>query len=194
MKNADGNGDRCLDFDEWRNELKTRGYADCEIEAVFARYDLDGSRTLTQDELIRMQNELENEKDAINNEIKKTTGEDPSEGDMVRGGIPVADFLGLARRVDKMESSISSIVNKIDTVLARLEMMEKTKFKRREAMTKILDQISESEGQTEEQRREQMEQLVRQELDRWDSDLSDPSTGSQTLARPASGVRQRKEF
>lgn len=41
-----------------------------------------------------------------------------------------------------MESSIGSIVSKIDTVLVKLEGMEKAKLKRREAMTELLDSIA----------------------------------------------------
>ena len=52
------------------------------------------------------------------------------------------DFLELTQRVDNMELSIGSIVNKIDTVLMKLENMEKSKAKRREAMAKILEIVS----------------------------------------------------
>lgn len=41
-----------------------------------------------------------------------------------------------------MEHSIGSIVSKIDTVLVKLEGMEKAKLKRREAMTQLLDSIA----------------------------------------------------
>ena len=49
------------------------------------------------------------------------------------------EFTQLSRRVDRMEHSIGSIVSKIDTVLVKLEGMEKAKLKRREAMTQLLD-------------------------------------------------------
>lgn len=42
-----------------------------------------------------------------------------------------------------MEHSIGSIVSKIDAVLLKLEAMDKAKIKRREAMTKLLDSITE---------------------------------------------------
>lgn len=35
-----------------------RGYADGEIEAVFAKYDIDGDRVLGEDEQKRMQTDL----------------------------------------------------------------------------------------------------------------------------------------
>ena len=53
-----------------------------------------------------------------------------------------SEFTQLSRRVDRMEHSIGSIVSKIDTVLVKLEGMEKAKLKRREAMTQLLDSIA----------------------------------------------------
>jgi len=42
-----------------------------------------------------------------------------------------------------MEHAIGGIVGKIDTVLVKLEGMERAKLKRREAMTQLLDNIAE---------------------------------------------------
>jgi len=39
-----------------------RGYAEAEIEAVFAKYDLDGDRALDEDELRKMQSDLEGQR------------------------------------------------------------------------------------------------------------------------------------
>lgn len=39
-----------------------RGYAEAEIEAVFAKYDLDGDRALDEDELRKMQADLEGQR------------------------------------------------------------------------------------------------------------------------------------
>jgi len=103
--------------------------------------------------------------------------------------------------VDRMEHSIGSIVSKIDAVLVKLEAMERAKLKRRETMGKLLDSITEEQqakragktiddlrpasadsyyedederqGHTEDTgKREQMERLVREELERWDSEAS----------------------
>lgn len=49
----------------------------------------------------------------------------------------------LARRVDRMEHSIGSIVSKIDAVLIKLDTMERAKTRRRETMSKLLDSIIE---------------------------------------------------
>ena len=89
----------------------------------------------------------------------------------------------MSRRVDRVEHSIGSIVSKIDAVLLKLEAMDKAKIKRRETMTKLLDGISEQGNHGgDENRREQMEKLVRGELERWDSDISlkHRSAGSKT--------------
>ena len=58
------------------------------------------------------------------------------------GGASSEEFILLQRRVDRMENSIGSIVTKIDSVLVKLEAMERAKAKRRETMSKLLDSIS----------------------------------------------------
>ena len=42
--------------------ISSRGYADTEIEAVFAKYDLDGDRVLDEEEQKKMQADLEGQK------------------------------------------------------------------------------------------------------------------------------------
>ncbi|CAH1795418.1 unnamed protein product [Owenia fusiformis] len=200
---ADINNDKQLDFDEWRQDLKTRGYAEAEIEAVFAKYDLDGDRILDEGEQRKMQADLEGQKEQLNKEFEEleekaqnkrqdvtrgsrvSFGEDSGEDsdDEESGtkssrsgravnGVSYEEFTVLSRRVDRMEHSIGSIVSKIDAVLVKLEAMEKAKLKRRETMGKILDSITESDGHTDEAKRDQMEKLVREELERWDSEPS----------------------
>lgn len=101
------------------------------------------------------------------------------------------DFKVLSRRVDRMEHSIGSIVSKIDAVIVKLEAMERAKLKRRETMGKLLDSITQDEktGQGDDQaRRGQMERLVREELERWDSEASIPTSEARRAnARPHSG-------
>ena len=48
-----------MDFCVWSCR---RGHADAEIEAVFAKYDLDGDRILDEDEQRKMQEDLEGQK------------------------------------------------------------------------------------------------------------------------------------
>lgn len=183
---ADINGDKQLDFDEWRNELKNRGYADCEIEAVFAKYDLDGDRILDQSEQLKMQNELDGQKATLNDEIQRERDEADEDEDgrpIVRGGVSNEEFNVLSKRVDRMESSIGNIVGKIDNVLIKLEEMEVTKLKRRETMGKILDSITTDDDLSEERKREKMEDLVRDELSKWEGE------SSRAMSRNESGSR-----
>ncbi|KAK3795236.1 hypothetical protein RRG08_056296 [Elysia crispata] len=198
LQSADINQDQKVDFDEWRQDLKSRGYADCEIEAVFARYDVDGDRVLDAEEQKKMFADLQEQKLALNKEYDDIGGKgrhsssrlSSNEGDSgddsddedsgtkssrtgrTANGVSYEEFTVLSRRVDRMEHSIGSIVSKIDAVLVKLEAMEKAKLKRRETMGKILDSITESDGTSDEMKREQMEKLVREELERWDSETS----------------------
>ena len=55
---ADINNDKRVDFIEWRNSLRAKGYADVEIEALFAKYDLDGDRVLNEEEQQNMMKDL----------------------------------------------------------------------------------------------------------------------------------------
>ena len=52
----------------------------------------------------------------------------------------------VTRRVERMERSVGSIVTKIDAVIVKLEGMEKNKAKKREAMSRILEQMDDGEG------------------------------------------------
>ncbi|GFT15793.1 polycystin-2 [Nephila pilipes] len=153
-----------------------------EIEMLFAKYDVDGNRELDEKEMQQMFADLEGQKlqldDEINNQqsmIASDSSRPPTAAAFGRGngsGVPADEFNVLTRRVDRMEHSIGSIVSKIDAVLVKMEGMEKAKVKRRENMNKILNSISESENLDEKAKRQQMEQLVREELQRWDSDQS----------------------
>jgi len=191
LQTADTNQDNKLDYEEWRAELKARGHADAEIEAVFAKYDIDGDRVLNEIEQSKMQADLEGQKAELNEEIEEVEraktdaskmrskislrdDDDDGSDDGSEGGgrgIPFEEFTVLSRRVDRVEHSIGSIVSKIDAVLLKLEAMDKAKMKRRETMTKLLDSISE-QNQDDDNKRERMEKLVRDELEQWGSDTS----------------------
>jgi polycystin 2 len=66
---ADINCDKRLEFDEWRNEMKSRGYAEEEIEAMFAKYDTNGDRVLDEDEQRALSNDLLQQTDAVVQEM-----------------------------------------------------------------------------------------------------------------------------
>lgn len=52
----------------------SRGHADAEIEAVFAKYDVDGDRVLDEEECKKMQEDLEGQKVLLKNWICKRIG------------------------------------------------------------------------------------------------------------------------
>lgn len=179
LKMADSNHDNKLTFDEVRKTLKAQNFSDMEIEMLFSKYDVDGNRELNEQETKEMMAHLEGQKVLLDQEIQreKTTGNDSGGGGGGGngggdGGVPPEEFNALTRRVDRMEHSIGSIVSKIDAVLVKMEAMEKAKAHRRDNMSKILDTISENEGLDDKSKRQQMEKLVREELQRWDSDAS----------------------
>lgn len=113
-------------------------------------------------------------------------------------------FFSLSRRVDRMETSVGSIVNKIDAVLIKLEAMEKLKMRHQEEMTRIIDQIHRASffffvsifmhifnskyikiqmDASDGEKREKMEELVKKELERFEQDSGHstrPSTAVKT--------------
>jgi polycystin 2 len=66
---ADLNRDKRLEFDEWRTEMKSRGYAEEEIESIFAKYDLNGDRVLDENEQRALTNDLLRQNNAILREM-----------------------------------------------------------------------------------------------------------------------------
>ncbi|KAM9314133.1 polycystin-2 isoform 2-T2 [Pholidichthys leucotaenia] len=202
-----------LNFDELRQDLKGKGHTDAEIEAIFARYDHDGEQELTEHEHQQMRDDLEKEKDldVERNSLARPSSvrsflrtQDDSEEDddedsghssrrrgSSTGGVSYEEFQVLVRRVDRMEHSIGSIVSKIDAVIVKLEAMERAKLKRRDVLGRLLDGVMEDErmGRDTDVHREQMERLVREELERWESDemasqVSHPQPATPVGPRP----------
>ncbi|KAF2362187.1 EF-hand domain pair [Trinorchestia longiramus] len=176
LKLSDGDGDGHLTFEEIRHNLKKCNFSDMEIEMFFAKYDLDGNRTLEVDEVKMMLRDLEGQRMDLEKQIKheqneETKPERPTSASEVTAtvnGVAHEEFSVLQRRVDRLEHSIGSIVSKIDAVLVKLSTMEKTKTKRRDVMSKILDTITENDSLDEAAKRQQMEKLVREEMSEWD--------------------------
>ncbi|KAM6440101.1 polycystin-2 isoform 2-T2 [Liasis olivaceus] len=183
-----------LNFDELRQNLKGKGRTDAEIEAIFTKYDQDGDQELTELEHQQMRDDLEKERDleldrsSLNRPLsgrsfprslddsEEDDDDDSGHSSRRRGssssGVSYEEFQVLVRRVDRMEHSIGSIVSKIDAVIVKLETMERVKLKRKEVLGRLLDGVTEDErlGCDNEVHRDQMERLVREELDRWESD------------------------
>ncbi|KAG2465855.1 polycystin-2 [Polypterus senegalus] len=203
-----------LNFDELRQDLKGKGHTDAEIEAIFAKYDQDGDQQLTEHEHQQMRDDLEKERDDLDldrsslarpvsgrsfprslEDSEEDDDEDSGHSSRRRGssssGVSYEEFQVLVRRVDRMEHSIGSIVSKIDAVIVKLEAMERAKLKRRDVLTRLLDGVMEDErlGRDNEIHREQMERLVREELERWEADDA-VSQMSQRLGTPMGAVGQ----
>ncbi|XP_070844313.1 polycystin-2 isoform X1 [Chaetodon trifascialis] len=203
-----------LNFDELRQDLKGKGHTDAEIQAIFAKYDHDGDQELTEHEHQQMRDDLEREREDLDLERNSLTRpssgrsfprtQDDSEEDddedsghssrrrgSSSGGVSYEEFQVLVRRVDRMEHSIGSIVSKIDAVIVKLEAMERAKLKRRDVLGRLLDGVMEDErlGRDTDAHREQMERLVREELERWESDdmasqVSHPQVATPVGHRP----------
>jgi polycystin 2 len=73
LSSADVNRDKRLEFDEWRNEMKSRGYAEEEIETMFAKYDTNGDRILDEEEQQALTNDLLQQNEAILREMGQLT-------------------------------------------------------------------------------------------------------------------------
>lgn len=203
-----------LNFDELRQDLKGKGHTDAEIQAIFAKYDHDGDQELTEHEHQQMRDDLEKEREDLDLERNSLTRpssgrsfprtQDDSEEDddedsghssrrrgSSSGGVSYEEFQVLVRRVDRMEHSIGSIVSKIDAVIVKLEAMERAKLKRRDVLGRLLDGVMEDErlGRDTDAHREQTDRLVREELERWESDdmvsqVSHPQTATPSGPRP----------
>ncbi|CAF0732509.1 unnamed protein product [Adineta steineri] len=143
---ADLNRDKRLEFDEWRTEMKSRGYAEEEIEALFSKYDFNGDRVLDENEQRALSNDLLRQNDAIIREMdelntsKKNnmpidTGDDEEEGGDRHGSagskrlqaheVSMEEYNELAKRLDTMESSVGFVLTKIDNVASKLDAYEK---------------------------------------------------------------------
>ncbi|CAF2744244.1 unnamed protein product [Rotaria sp. Silwood2] len=204
LKSADVNKDGVIEFDEWRRNLKARGYTDVEIENVFSRYDTDGDRVLRDNEQRRFKADLAAQENNLDMDIKDlndshvvqqsngqvATGNNDNETDNANR-ITYDEFAILVRRIDRMEYSIGNIVSRIDNVLTKLELLEKGKIKRREALTKILNNISEDDKMSKEMKHERLEKMIRDELEETNLDRQTPTQNltqkTKTPGAPGSG-------
>ncbi|KAJ8336193.1 hypothetical protein SKAU_G00395360 [Synaphobranchus kaupii] len=200
-----------LNFEELRQDLKGKGHTDAEIEAIFSKYDHDGDQELTEHENQQMRDDLEKEREDLDVERSSLPrpasgrsfprSQDDSEEDddedsghsshrrgSSSGGVSYEEFQVLVRRVDRMEHSIGSIVSKMDAVIVKLEAMERAKLKRRDVLGRLLDGVMEDErtGRDSGLHREQMERLVREELERWESDDTVSQVSNKPRPRPSS--------
>ncbi|CAF0976109.1 unnamed protein product [Adineta ricciae] len=141
---ADVNCDKVLDFEEWRTEMKSRGYAEEEIEQMFARYDTNGDRVLDEEEQRMLKQDLTRQNEAIVREMNqlnmtavngrvsvirddvgvRKSSTLPSQ-DSKAQNVTMDDYYDLDRRVDSMETSVTVLLSKIDTVVSKLDACDK---------------------------------------------------------------------
>nr|KAG5714652.1 hypothetical protein BaRGS_000140 [Batillaria attramentaria] len=165
LMTADANKDKKVDYAEWSQDMKSRGYPDHEIEAIFKKYDVDGNGILDADEVKKMTEELKRKIDLLNAELQsgERTEEEEDEDaleeidleERAQGPhVQYEDFVVLSRRVDRLEHSIGSIVAKLDAMLIRLEGMQGVKHKGRVASILEVD-------------KKQMKTAVREDMRNW---------------------------
>ena len=62
--------DNIVDWEEWRTNMKDRGIPDAEIEAMFAKYDLDGDMVLNAEERKKLEADLMKQKERLDKDIE----------------------------------------------------------------------------------------------------------------------------
>jgi len=85
------------------------------------------------------------DEDSDGDDVRRALRVRGSQGGVALGGVAYEEFTVLSRRVDRVEHSIGTIVHKVDSVLLKLEMLDKGKSKRRETITKLLSTVSEED-------------------------------------------------
>ncbi|XP_076348881.1 polycystin-2-like protein 1 isoform X3 [Tachypleus tridentatus] len=168
LKLADQDGNMKLSFDEIQRALKRQNFTNMEIEMLFVKYDRTGNWELDANETKAMLADLEGEKTHFDRLVQREGGY-PSDD---QGEVSIAMLNGLSGRVDKMERCVGTIVAKIDAMIEKMDTMKKAKVKRRDNMNKILATVNESEELNDKFKWQQLEKMLREELQRRDSEAS----------------------
>jgi len=171
---TDGNQHKTIDYDEWRTQLKKRGYADQEITAMFVNHDLDGDGKLDKQEQKRLVDTLQGLADhemveADNNHPDLNESNTRGRGGGGGGGVAPEEFNVMSRRVDRVEQSITTVIVKIDAAITKLENLDRMKMHHRERMANMMAEINNSGG-TDLDKKRRLEQAVNSELDRFEQD------------------------
>lgn len=70
LKSDEVNQNDELDFKLWRQELKKKGYAEMEIEALFSKYDIDCDKRLNELEKIKLVRDIAKARNNLSQEFK----------------------------------------------------------------------------------------------------------------------------
>ncbi|XP_076348880.1 polycystin-2-like protein 1 isoform X2 [Tachypleus tridentatus] len=152
LKLADQDGNMKLSFDEIQRALKRQNFTNMEIEMLFVKYDRTGNWELDANETKAMLADLEGEKTHFDRLVQREGGY-PSDD---QGEVSIAMLNGLSGRVDKMERCVGTIVAKIDAMIEKMDTMKKAK----------------SEELNDKFKWQQLEKMLREELQRRDSEAS----------------------
>ncbi|XP_053292115.1 polycystic kidney disease 2-like 1 protein [Pleuronectes platessa] len=128
-----------IEFKDFRETLKEMGHADHEISAAFSRFDCDGNQILDEDEQERMKIELEEKRDALSaelNNLGKNYGNKLLEKPAVTSSeqinhsgqifVDQEQFLKMNRQVLQLESSVANISTRMELIMEKLGLQEKT--------------------------------------------------------------------
>ncbi|XP_076020185.1 polycystin-2-like protein 1 [Genypterus blacodes] len=130
-----------IEFKDFRETLKEMGHADHEISAAFSRFDRDGNHILDQQEQEKMKMELEEKRDALSAELnnlgmnydKDVLGTSPvtssDQTNPSQGFVKEEQFEKLTKQVLHLENSVSVMTAKIDLMMRKLGLQNKTKGK-----------------------------------------------------------------
>uniref|UniRef100_A0A8C5PXA5 Polycystin 2 like 1, transient receptor potential cation channel n=1 Tax=Leptobrachium leishanense TaxID=445787 RepID=A0A8C5PXA5_9ANUR len=179
------NGQKELEFEEFKNSLKEMGHDDHEITAAFSKFDQDGNRVLDEDEQKRMRNILEERRAALNAEIEslgrsyrnKDLDEVVNLAELKNNlsakatWVSQEEFTIFLKRLQQLELSIGGIMRKIESVEMKLETMETNKMKQTNLVDNLQNNIvKEKQISQEEMLHRNLGQFVKEEKEGWDSE------------------------
>lgn len=108
-----------------------------EIETLFAKFDVDGDRVLNQKEQKAMFAELAAEDDELKKAMKElesaSADAEAKEAELLKkkqailDGVSKDDYNQLTTRIESMETSLGGIMEKLDSVLGKINQVEKAK-------------------------------------------------------------------
>ncbi|XP_056113041.1 polycystic kidney disease 2-like 1 protein [Rhinichthys klamathensis goyatoka] len=115
-------GSSDLEFKDFRDALKEMGHADHEISAAFSKFDQDGNQTLDKQEQEIMKQELEEKREALNEELRNLENNVEPAEDHRKKTVPLEDFQRLIHKVAQLEKSVTTIMSKLDVVMEKIRL------------------------------------------------------------------------
>nr|CAD7449563.1 unnamed protein product [Timema bartmani] len=110
-----------ITFREIRDTLRKCNFSELEIEMFFAKYDIDPDQVVGEVETRKMLADIEGRKFDTESSIHPKSSPEVTQ----------QEFTMLEGRVERMEESISTTIDKIETILAQLEKMAKGQYRDR---------------------------------------------------------------